>query len=380
MDRLFTCELCSRSFSQSSTLEQHKQTHEEKKPYKCIYCDQSFQSYFQLSTHVGISETEPKAHKCSFCCLSFAEAACLSVHAETHKDDKSYKCRFCGERFTSSSFASQHEKSHFAEKLHKCGLCYRTYSDAVQLAKHFQVHTGIKPYKCDYCERTFSKSNKRTVHLRSHTGERPYRCAYCDKGFADSDKLNIHIRTHTGERPYTCEYCQRSFTRSDKRNQHTRNVHKKELASKFIYHPTEGLQLLQSVTSELPYMTDGFEVTLHHPPLTTSASTIPPTSSFDEPNPLPNQTDFNHVSIPTQQNSTVSTPTSQISTVSVPTPQITSPDQLVLPQQTASPLQNKYKKLSYSLTDAIKEPGKQILAQCNDDDVVPGDFLQVLNK
>ncbi|CAE1276154.1 KRAB [Acanthosepion pharaonis] len=216
MDKLFTCELCSRSFNQSSTLEQHKQSHEEKRPYKCIYCDKSFQSYSQLGKHVSVNESDPKAHKCSFCCLSFAEATCLTVHVMTHADDKPYKCQFCGDRFASSSYASRHEKSHLVNKPHKCGLCYRTYSDAAQLAKHFRVHTGIKPYKCDYCERTFSKSNKRTIHMRSHTGERPYRCAYCDKGFADSDKLNIHIRTHTGERPYACEYCQRSFTRSDK--------------------------------------------------------------------------------------------------------------------------------------------------------------------
>ena len=143
MDRLFTCELCNRSFTQSSTLEQHKQSHEEKRPYKCIYCDKSFQSYSQLSKHVGVSESDPKAHKCSFCCLSFAEATCLAVHVMTHTDDKPYKCQFCGESFANSSYANHHEKSHFADKTHKCGLCYRTYSDAAQLAKHFRVHTGV---------------------------------------------------------------------------------------------------------------------------------------------------------------------------------------------------------------------------------------------
>lgn len=192
---------------------------------------------------------------------------------------------------------------------------------------YFLCSLGIKPYKCDYCERTFSKSNKRTIHMRSHTGERPYRCAYCDKGFADSDKLNIHIRTHTGERPYACEYCQRSFTRSDKRNQHTRNVHKKELASKFIYHRTDGLQLLQTVGSELSYMNDGFEVNLHPSPAEASAS-IAKQTSLDDPNHLECQAD------------------SRCHLASVEIPQTSKPNpQAPLPmsQKTASSLQTKYK-------------------------------------
>lgn len=293
----------------------------------------------------------------------------------THADDKPYKCQFCGDRFASSSYASRHEKSHLVNKPHKCGLCYRTYSDAAQLAKHFRVHTGIKPYKCDYCERTFSKSNKRTIHMRSHTGERPYRCAYCDKGFADSDKLNIHIRTHTGERPYACEYCQRSFTRSDKRNQHTRNVHKKELASKFIYHRTDGLQLLQTVGSELSYMNDGFEVNLHPSPAEASAS-IAKQTSLDDPNHLECQAD------------------SRCHLASVEIPQTSKPNpQAPLPmsQKTASSLQTKYKmesplssqtlsssSSSNASAEVSKESAKQMVEKYNDAD--SEDFLQVLSK
>ena len=189
--------------------------------------------------------------------------------------------------------------------------------------------------------------------MRSHTGERPYRCAYCDKGFADSDKLNIHIRTHTGERPYACEYCQRSFTRSDKRNQHTRNVHKKELASKFIYHPTQGLQLLQTVSSELPYMKDGINVNLHSSPLEASASPTLPESQ--------NNLQSQH----------------QCHSASVATPQISHPDLQAsssISQETASSQQTTNKMastqstfskmpLSHSSTDVIKEPVKQILEQ-----------------
>ncbi|KFZ60451.1 Zinc finger and SCAN domain-containing protein 20, partial [Antrostomus carolinensis] len=47
----YKCSDCGKSFTHSSTLNQHKQTHAREKPYKCVDCGKSFSSRWSLIIH-----------------------------------------------------------------------------------------------------------------------------------------------------------------------------------------------------------------------------------------------------------------------------------------------------------------------------------------
>lgn len=49
---------------------------------------------------------------------------------------------------------------------------------------------------CEYCGKVFKNCSNLTVHRRSHTGEKPYKCELCSYACAQSSKLTRHMKTH----------------------------------------------------------------------------------------------------------------------------------------------------------------------------------------
>ncbi|KAF7655979.1 hypothetical protein LDENG_00047660 [Lucifuga dentata] len=82
-----------------------------------------------------------RRHTCNHCSTSFPDASSLKAHKQTHKptgQEPSYSCNQCGKNFTQACNLKVHQRIHSGQGLHLCNHC----------GKGFPSFSELKTHKC----------------------------------------------------------------------------------------------------------------------------------------------------------------------------------------------------------------------------------------
>ena len=95
----FTCEICEKVLPKWNQYQRHLRTHEDDKPFRCIYCPASYNIADNLKLHLATHVEMGGKPVCPECGKTFSRMASLKAHIMMHEKEESLMCQECGDEF-----------------------------------------------------------------------------------------------------------------------------------------------------------------------------------------------------------------------------------------------------------------------------------------
>jgi len=176
-EKIYTCEVCDKSFTDKSKLKRHMLVHSDEPAFKCCItsCDGSFSRRDGLLRHYK------------------------RVHTSTEEQDIIEK-KLNEENVINAekSLEKKKQRKKVNRKLDiglSCQFCQKVFHRQDHLSRHLLAHTGERPFKCDICLADFTRKDKLNFHLRKNHRDMIFVC-HCSKIFIVESEFDEHIQSN----------------------------------------------------------------------------------------------------------------------------------------------------------------------------------------
>lgn len=112
--RPYLCELCGKTYTQSSHLWQHLRFHNGIRPFTCpeAGCNRSFTIRPDLKDHIRKCHTGERPYHCTLCDKRFLTGSVYYQHRLIHRGERRYGCDECNKRFYRADALKNHQRIH----------------------------------------------------------------------------------------------------------------------------------------------------------------------------------------------------------------------------------------------------------------------------
>ena len=228
-EKEFQCDICSKAYVLERDLKTHIERHGEK-CFKCDLCDSSFSYETGLKMHKQKVHEKLYDSKCEICGKTFNRYALKRHIAAVHTGERPFKCLECQRSFITDYELGVHVKVAHSEnggRLHKCKECPSSFEWPHELKNHINnVHEGKKDHQCTLCGRAFGTKPTLITHIKRHTKDFKYQCETCGKKFIEPKFLRDHVKfIHLGLKDYKCDLCDAAYGDGNVLRRHKKRVH-----------------------------------------------------------------------------------------------------------------------------------------------------------
>ena len=105
---LVRCEYCGKSFTNSHSLKEHRMIHDHRTQILCSQCGKSFSTAKYLQRHVAMVHEAALVYTCPLCSRSFSQQGRLKTHLMTHTGIKHLRCLLCTKAYSSRKSLRHH--------------------------------------------------------------------------------------------------------------------------------------------------------------------------------------------------------------------------------------------------------------------------------
>ena len=111
--------------------------------FQCSECEKEFSNSHGLEVHVRrCHQIECRIYSCDLCSKSFSHRLSLIQHRRGHFQEKSFECHLCGKSFKRSSTLTTHLLIHSDTRPYACHHCGKRFHQKSDMKKHTYIHTG----------------------------------------------------------------------------------------------------------------------------------------------------------------------------------------------------------------------------------------------
>lgn len=195
----FSCEYCSKSFTQNGDLKRHLKRHRSELPFHCSFCTERFSDDVTRQTHENACSS--RKFKCKICEFECTENETLKVHVLVHNQERRFICDICKANFRLRHHLTAHRKrcNENQERKFSCDICTESFKLKQLLTAHRKIHKinqEKKKYQCHICKKQFYMESNLETHMKYHTTVRPFACDQCPKEFVQKGDLGRHKKMH----------------------------------------------------------------------------------------------------------------------------------------------------------------------------------------
>lgn len=98
--------------------------------FQCTFCQDKFVTLFHLKKHIRmnhVDETHPNKVLCDICGKAIFKSS-LELHKRSHSDDRPFPCDICGKTFTALIYLNDHRRRHTEKISFFCDVCNKGFT------------------------------------------------------------------------------------------------------------------------------------------------------------------------------------------------------------------------------------------------------------
>jgi len=139
------CDICSKVLSGPFSLKEHiSAVHNKQTKHECPHCKKMFAHFSNMNRHIRlIHDKMVVTHKYVNCpvCQKVVQSTSLKKHmAAIHEQRRDFKCLYCEKRFAQSYTLKEHTAAkHTFEYEHSCKLCAKAFAHKTNCGRHLKT-------------------------------------------------------------------------------------------------------------------------------------------------------------------------------------------------------------------------------------------------
>lgn len=167
----YLCGLCNSSFYYRDNFLTHWNMHKQDGFCCCHICGKTFESEYDLQSHILLSHDAQGTWRCSVCNQTCRSICALNTHKETHSR-KTYRCGICNKSFSRNQYLLEHQKRHWNLIPFACAGCGKRFTHGNRLLKHFESVKCNGNVSCakKRKHKKKAKAHRPTAKVRETTG------------------------------------------------------------------------------------------------------------------------------------------------------------------------------------------------------------------
>lgn len=205
------------------------------KKYLCPICETMLTSQHEFTLHIRShnNNSEEDGFTCRICFKVLSSSSSLDRHVLVHTGERPFTCKYCGDTFTTNGNMHRHVRTHKNENYESDGGSTDGSSNSSKMIEFNNNKIDVKQNNDNNNKRKLEQSSddncKKIKQEIIDNDTDTFKCPICNRDdFTSSIHLDIHLEDNHPDYPSKCQQCNQVFENNKQLNYHKNSVHVEE--------------------------------------------------------------------------------------------------------------------------------------------------------